>query len=94
MDSNMKLDVRIYPVREPKGNLLSFASVTINDCFAVNGVKVTSGEKGLLVNMPSTKDSKGKYRDVCFPVTAEFRQQINRTVLEEYSKFVQNDTEL
>lgn len=82
--SALKLDVTVRPI-EQKGNLLAFAKVTINDCFAVDGIKVLTGEKGLFVNMPSAKDSKGEYRDVCFPVTADFRKELSKAVLDGYN---------
>lgn len=66
MENNVKLDVRAYPIAEPKGNTVGFASVTINDMFAVHGIRVMNGEKGIFAAMPSVKDSKGEYRDVCF----------------------------
>lgn len=82
----LKLDVNVRPI-EPKNNLLAFASVKIADCFVVNGIKVVAGEKGLFVDMPSVpdKNKEGKFHDVCFPVTSDFRQQLNSAVLDGYS---------
>ena len=82
--SAAKLDVRAYPIPEPKGNTVAFASVTINDMIAINGIRVVSGEKGLFAAMPQTKDDKGEYRDIAFPVTKELRQQLNKAILDEY----------
>ena len=39
-DDAIKLDVRAYPLEEPKGNTLAYASVTIGDMFAVRGIRV------------------------------------------------------
>jgi len=80
-----KLDVRAYPIAEPKSNTVAFASVTINDMIAINGIRVVSGEKGLFAAMPQTKDSSGEYRDIAFPVTKELRQQLNKAILDEYA---------
>jgi len=80
----MELDVRIRPVN--KGNLMAYASMNINGAFAVDGLKVVSGEKGLFVSMPSYKDSQGKFREVCFPVSKAFRDQINQAVLGQYQQ--------
>lgn len=85
MENTVKLDVRAYPIAEPKGNTVGFASVTIGDMFAVHGIRVMNGEKGIFAAMPSVKDSKGEYRDVCFPVTADLRKQLNAAVVEAYS---------
>lgn len=83
--AGIKLDVRAYPIAEPKGNTVAFASVTINDCFAVRGIKVVNGENGLFASMPSMKDGKGGYQDVCFPVTKELRAQLNEAVVGAYT---------
>lgn len=85
MDHTVKLDVRAYPIAEPKGSTVGFASVTLNDMFAVHGIRVINGEKGLFAAMPSAKDSKGEYRDICFPVTAELRKQLNTAVVDAYT---------
>lgn len=79
------LEARVFPLREQKGNLLAFASVTIADCFAVNGVKVLDSEKGLFVAMPQARDGQGEWRDVCFPINAEMRKEITNAVLEAYN---------
>ena len=66
------------------GNLLAYANVTIGGCFKIDGFRICSGEKGLYVNMPSTQDNKGNWRDVCWPVTADFRRQLNEALIEGY----------
>lgn len=83
--SSAKLDIRAYPIAEPKGNTVAFASVTINDMIAINGIRVVSGTNGLFAAMPQAKDDKGEYRDIAFPVTKELRQQLNKAVVDEYS---------
>ena len=42
------------------------------------------GSKGLFVGMPSQPDGKGGYRDMAYPVTKEFRAQLNSAVLDAY----------
>lgn len=80
----LKLDVRVRPIA-PKENLVGFASITINDCFVVEGLKVCAGEKGLFINMPSQQDKDGNWRDICKPITADFRRQLTEAVAEGYS---------
>ena len=84
-ETGVKLDVRAYPIAEPKGNVMAFASVTINDMFAVNNIRVVNSDKGLFVAMPQQKDKDNNYRDICFPVTAELRKQLNEAVLGAYA---------
>ncbi len=79
----MKVDVKIGSIR-PSGNIRATASVNLNDCFAIRNVKVMDSSKGLFVAMPSYKGGNGEYKDICFPVTKEFRQQLNDAVIEAY----------
>ena len=82
----VKIDVRTHPIMEPKNNVMAFASVTINDMIAINGIRVIEGQNGLFAQMPQTKDNKGNFRDVAFPVTKELRAQLNDTVVGQYAQ--------
>ena len=42
------------------------------------------------MNMPSTQDSKGNWRDVCWPVTADFRRQLNEALIEGYGAAIES----
>ena len=86
---SLKLDVRVKPII-PNGNQVAFASVTINDSFKVDGFRICSSEKGLFVNMPSTQDGKGNWKDVCWPVTADFRKQLCDALIEGYGQAIEN----
>ena len=83
----LKLDVTVRPIA-PMGNLLAFANVTIGDCFKIDGFRICSGENGLYVNMPSTQDKQGKWRDVCWPVTADFRKQLIDALIDWYGQAI------
>ena len=81
---DLKLDASVRLI-EPKNNLLTVASVTIEDCFVVKGVKIVAGEKGLFVDMPSTQDSNGNYRDIAHPITGAFRERLNSVIMDGYN---------
>jgi len=83
--NSIKIDARAYPIAEPKNNTVAFASVTINDMIAINGIRVVDGANGLFTAMPQAKDNKGEYRDIAFPVTKELRQELNKVILDEYA---------
>ena len=89
VSEGLKLDVTVRPIA-PMGNLLAFANVTIGDCFKIDGFRICSGENGLYVNMPSTQDKQGKWRDVCWPVTADFRRQLNDALIGGYGQAIEN----
>lgn len=81
----MKIDVKIGSIR-PDGNVRAYASVNLNDCFAIRNVKIVDSTKGLFIAMPSYKAGSGEYKDICFPVTKEFREQLNQAVIDAYQQ--------
>ena len=81
----VEYSVRIYPARNSKYTLAT-ANVDINGVFAIRGVQIIRGENGPFVGMPQYKDNRGDYHDICFPCTAEARQQFNKTVLDAYEQ--------
>ena len=80
----MEINVKIHTLRM-EGNRLADASVSLDGCFAIKGVKIINGSKGPFVSMPSYK-SGDQYRDVCFPCTKEFKQEFDRAVLDAYQQ--------
>lgn len=83
---DLPLEVRIHSIR-PNESIKAMASVNIGDAFAIRGVKVVEGSKGLFVSMPSMKIGN-EYKDICFPITAESRDDLNKAVLEAYEQAV------
>lgn len=81
---DIKLDIQVYPIKEPLGNTRAFASVAIDDLVAIRGVRVVEGEKGLFVTMPQSQDKGGDYHDVAFPLNGDLRKEISKAVLEKY----------
>lgn len=84
----LNLNAHVRPIA-PRENLIGYASVTINNCFVVDGIRVCSGAHGLYINMPSSRDANGKWHDVCKPVTADFRKQLTDAVTEGYETAIE-----
>ena len=76
-------DIRVRKV-ENGGKLAGVASITIDGAFVVHEIKIIQGEMGLFVAMPSRKSSDGEYRDICHPVNAEVRSDIQNRILKVY----------
>ena len=79
-----QLEVKIHSLRTD-GPVLANASVTLNGCFAVRGLRVVDSENGPFVSMPRYKTGS-EYRDICFPCTKEFHQQFHQAVLDAYQQ--------
>ena len=79
----MQYDVRIHSIQFD-GPCRATASLNINGCFAVRGVKVMESSRGLFVSMPSYKAGNGEYKDICFPCTKEARMEFDNAVISAY----------
>ena len=80
-----KYDVKIHAIH-PEGTLRANASVNIYGDFAVRGIKVMEGTKGLFVSMPSYKAGNGEYKDICFPCTKEAKAEFDNAVISAYQQ--------
>ena len=82
----MKINVKVNQTFEDEKRLKAFTTVFLDNQFLITGVRVVDCKNGLCVMMPARQDNKGEYRDVCFPITPQLREQINNAVLTAYEK--------
>ena len=68
------------------GKLRAFASITLDDCFVIRGLKVIDGNSGLFVAMPSRRRPDGTYQDIAHPINNETRDMLEREVLQVYNR--------
>lgn len=65
--------------------LRALVTIVFEDCFVVRNIKVIEGrDQKLFVAMPSRRQPDGTYVDIAHPITREFRQQIETTILSAY----------
>ncbi len=72
----------------PDDILKAFATITLNDCFAVHNLKVIDREDGLFVSMPARKNRDGGFSDIAHPINKPFRDYMESVVLTEYQRVV------
>ena len=87
-ESTGKLEVRAYPISEPKGNILGSATLAMDTpigVLAVRDIRIMNGQNGPFISMPQTKDKEGNYKDLVFPTTKEGRAQLNTAILDAYA---------
>jgi len=84
-ESGLHYDVKIQSIR-PEGTLRATATVNSNNAFAIRGIKLMEGSKGLFVSMPSYKAGNREYKDICFPCTTESRKEFDQAVLNAYEQ--------
>ncbi len=78
-------DVRVRKITK-EGKMKAIVSITLDEEFVVHDIKVIEGDKGLFIAMPSKKASDGEYRDIAHPINSSTRDNIQRTILDNYVK--------
>ena len=85
-------DVRVRKVAK-EGKMKAVVSITIDDEFVVQDIKVIEGEKGLFIAMPSRKATDGEYRDIEHPINSGTRDRIQTNILEKYQEVMDAEPE-
>lgn len=89
-------NVSVYTLNDSNTKTVALATVTISDCLVLTGLRIVKGKKGMFVSMPQRKLSKpdkngNEYADIFFPVTHDFREELNNAILDEYDKKVDEE---
>lgn len=91
--SSVITDIRIFPINNKKSNCCAMVSITLANVFCVTGIKIMDGSKGLFVAMPSAKNKKDEYHDICFPITMEFRKVMSDSILNAFDSLQEDEDE-
>lgn len=74
----------------PSSSVKAYANLDLGNGFAVHGLKVINGQKGLFVSTPSRpsidQNGERKFRDIFHPITKEARAEMQETVLTAYKE--------
>ena len=70
--------------------LKAFASITLDNCFVIRGLKIIEGAKGVFVAMPSRKRPDGTYQYVAHPINNETRDWMEDQIVLAYKKELEN----
>ena len=98
----MKYSIKVNEVRgRESSNIKGFAAVVFGDSFKITNIAILENkEKGqLFVSMPRYRSNERDehnnviYKDVCNPITAEFREELYGDILKAYDQVVARTTE-
>lgn len=67
-----------------EGPMRAVVSVTFDNCLAVHDVKVIYARERYFIVMPSRKNPDGSYRDIVHPINSDFRNELERVVIDAY----------
>ena len=82
-------EIRVSITNDKDARLKAFVNITFDHCFAVRGMKVIEGPKGLFVSMPRRKRVDGSSQDIAHPINNEMRSKLEAAILEAYHKEVE-----
>jgi stage V sporulation protein G len=82
METIMKItDVKVRKLFNDDEPMKAIVSVTFDGQLALHDIKVISARERLFIVMPSRKNPDGTYRDIVHPINAEFRAELESSVL-------------
>lgn len=96
----MKYSIKVNDVKRNEGSLKGFATVTFGESFKVTNIAILqSGDGRMFVSMPRYKTNQQNeeghdvYKDICNPITKEFREILYDDILEAFEKRDEKDFE-
>ena len=92
----MEYSIKLNAVNNQEKSVRAFATVTFGDCFKITNIAVVEGkEKQPFVSMPSfkskerTEHNEPVYKEVCNPITSDFRKALYDDILSLYAEMEQ-----
>lgn len=89
----MKYSINVNAVNNQESSVKAFATLTFGDSFKITNIAVLeNGEGKVFVSMPRfksnerTERNEAVYKDICNPITKEFRQELYDNILELYEE--------
>ena len=83
-------DVRIRKIAA-EGKMKAIVSVTFDNEFVVNAIKVIEGQNGLFIAMPSRKTPDGEFKDIAHPINTDTREKIQNSILKAYEEAMEEE---
>ena len=78
--------VNVRKVEKENSRMRGIATVIVDDCFAIHGIRIIEKNEGLLVAMPNRKTNDGAFHDTAHPITAECRKMFEDAVIKKYNE--------
>ncbi len=93
-ENSMKYAISANQVRNNEGSVRGFASIVFGDSFKITNIAILENaeKQQLFVSMPRYKSSERDennavvYKDVCNPITKEFREELYGQILDAYEQ--------
>ena len=78
--------VSVHKVTGENSRMKGIATVVLDDCFKIKGIRIIEKDDKMMLAMPSRKNRNNENEDVAHPLNAETRQMFEEAVFAEYEK--------
>ena len=68
--------------------LKAIVSVTFDDCFTVHDIKIVYANSRYFTVMPNKKSKDGRTSDIAHPINKEFRDTLEKNILNKYFSLI------
>ena len=76
--------VSVHKVTGENSKMKGIATVVLDDCFKIKGIRIIDKGDRLMLGMPSRKNKLGENEDVAHPINEETRKMFEDAVFAEY----------
>ena len=76
--------VSVHKVTGENSRMKGIATVVLDDCFKIKGIRIIEKDDKLMLAMPSRKNRNNENEDVAHPLNAETREMFEKAVFAEY----------
>lgn len=66
--------------------LRGFASITLDNCFVVRGLKIIEGATGMFVAMPNRRRKDGSFQDIAHPINMQTREWMESQIIAAFKE--------
>lgn len=82
----------VHKVSGENSKMRGIATVVLDDCFKIKGIRIYESDGQLKLAMPSRKNKNNENEDVAHPLNAETRKMFEDAIFAEYEA-AEEDTE-
>lgn len=78
--------ILVVPLDRPR--VKASVSIVFDDVFKVRNIKIMPRKqgKGLFVSFPETRNNRGDYLSIAYPLTKAYREELENQILYEYDR--------
>jgi len=82
--------VSVHKVSGENSRMRGIATVVLDDCFKIKGIRIIEKDGSFMLAMPSRKNKNNENEDVAHPLNAETRKMFEDAIFTEYENVEEN----